>query len=291
MAISCFVASYPVFPAEGSSVIDKIKLPPGFRIEIYAEVPDARSLALGPEGTVFVGNRNGGNVYAVIGSGDGEKKKVIRIAENLTMPNGIAYKDGELFVAANSRILRFRGMDRIPFKPAKPDIIYDKLPSESWHGWRYLGIGPDGLLYVSVGVPCNVCKPDNPVFGTICRLQRDGKNFEIFAKGIRNSVGFDWDPETKALYFTENGRDYMGDNLPPDRLDRTDKPGINFGFPYILGRNLPDPVFGSRVSELSNYTPSVLEMQAHVAPLGMRFYTGSMFPAGYKNTIFIAEHG
>ncbi len=277
--------------APDASFLKKIRLPAGFRIEIYAYAPDARSLALGPGGIVFAGTISAGRVYAVMpGASAGERKAVV-IADGLDMPNGVAYKDGDLYVAAHTSILRFRNIGSDSLKRVRPEIIYGDLPPETWHGWRYIGFGPDGLLYVSVGVPCNVCKPGKSVYGSISRMTPEGKNFESYVTGIRNSVGFDWDPSTGYLYFTDNGRDYMGDNLPPDKLDRAERSGLNFGFPYIHGRNVIDPVYGKEEYDLSKFTMPWLELEAHVAPLGMRFYTGIMFPPFYRGSIFVAEHG
>ncbi|MDX5444067.1 MAG: PQQ-dependent sugar dehydrogenase, partial [Hymenobacteraceae bacterium] len=193
-------------------------------------------------------------------------------------------------VAEISRILKFPNIEKDLKNPPKPQVVYGKYPTDRHHGWKFIAFGPDGKLYVPVGAPCNVCESEKPVFSTITRLNPDGSGFEIFAEGIRNTVGFDWHPQTKELWFTDNGRDMMGDNIPPDELNRAPQKGMHFGFPYCHGTDIKDPKYGDKRS-CSEFTPPVQNLGPHVAALGMRFYTGSMFPAEYKNQIFIAEHG
>jgi glucose/arabinose dehydrogenase len=276
--------------------VERIKLPKGFSIAVYAEVPKARSMTLASDGTVFVGNRDGRAVYAVVNrNGDNRAGEVITIADGLQNPNGVAFKDGSLYVAETNRILRFDGVLDFIKKPApartplKPTVITAKLPSEGGHDWRYLAIGPDGLLYLQIGAPCNICDRGDP-FATIVRMKPDGSNFEIFARGVRNSVGFTWHPDTKELWFTDNGRDNLGDDAPPDELNHAPRIGLHFGYPYCHGGTIPDPQFGAG-HPCSNYTPPVQMLGPHVASLGLRFYTGTMFPAEYRKQIFIAEHG
>ena len=265
--------------------LDRIQLPAGFHIAVYAHpVKDARSLALGPKGIVFVGTRGAGNVYALVGN------RVVTIAHGLESPNGVAFRDGALFVAERSRILRYDGIADHLDHPPKPVVVRDDYPHKSDHGWKFIAFGPDGWLYVPVGAPCNICQPSDPIFATITRLSPDGKQREIFARGIRNTVGFDWHPDTHVLWFTENGRDGLGDDRPPDELNRAPKPGMDFGFPYCHGRDIADPKYG-RERPCSASTPPVAELDAHVAALGMRFYGGQMFPEEYRGDIFIAEHG
>lgn len=269
-----------------------ITLPPGFSISIYADnVPNARSMALSPNNTLFVGSRKAGKVYAVIDvDGDYRADEVIIIAEGLNMPNGVAFKDGDLYVAEVHRIIRFSDIEKRLRNPDPPEIVFDALPKKKWHGWKFIKFGPDGKLYISIGAPCNVCESDNPLFGTIARMNNDGSNFEIFARGVRNSVGFDWHPQTHDLWFTDNGRDMLGDNLPPDELNHATKAGLHFGFPYLHGTDVLDPEFGTKNKKNVITTPAQ-ELGPHVASLGMEFYRGSMFPAEYANQVFIAEHG
>jgi glucose/arabinose dehydrogenase len=272
--------------------LDKIKLPEGFKIEIFAaDVDNARSLCRGENGTIFVGNRQGNKVYALRDEdGDNIAEKTYVIAEGLNMPNGVAFRKGSLYVAEVSRILRFDDIEKKLASPPKPVVVYDKLPEDKWHGWKFIAFGPDDKLYVPVGAPCNVCESKDDVYATITRMNPDGSDFEIFAKGIRNSVGFAWHPDTKELWFTNNGRDMLGDEIPNDELNHAAQAGMHFGFPYIHQGDLPDPEFGKN-KNASDYTAPVQKLGPHVAALGMRFYTGDMFPAKYRKQIFIAKHG
>ncbi|RPH56013.1 sorbosone dehydrogenase family protein [bacterium] len=270
----------------------KVKLPPGFSISLFSgDVPGARSMARSPKGVLYVGTRREGKVYAVTdGNGDGLADRVYTIASGLTSPNGVAWKDGALYVAEISRVLRFDGIDDRLENPPKPAVVTDAFPSDRHHGWKFIRFGPDGQLYVPVGAPCNVCDRENPIYSSITRISPRGGKPEIYARGIRNTVGFDWHPETRELWLTENGRDRMGDDVPPDELLRAPKPGLHFGFPYCHGGTIPDPEFG-KSRKCSEFTPPVQNLAPHTAALGMRFYTGSMFPAEYRHQIFIAEHG
>jgi glucose/arabinose dehydrogenase len=269
-----------------------IKLPPGFHIGIYAkDVTDARSMALSPNGVLFVGTRVEGKVYAILDTNNDYKAdEIITIASGLNMPNGVAFRNGSLYVAEVSRILRYDNIERNLHNLPKPVVIYDKFPTDTHHGWKFIRFGPDGKLYVPVGAPCNICERPDP-YESITRMYPDGNDFEIYARGIRNTVGFDWDPETKELWFTDNGRDMLGDNIPPDELNHAPVIGMNFGFPYFYGDNIPNPEFANAGKDYSNYTPPAQDLGPHVASLGMRFYTGNIFPPEYKNQIFIAEHG
>jgi len=274
--------------------LGEIKLPPGFRIDLYTDsVPDAREMALGANSTLYVGTRNEGKVYALRDlNGDSKADKVYVIASGLNMPSGVAYKNGSLYVAEVSRILRYDSIDSRLDNPPKPIVVYDKYPDSEWHGWKYIAFGPDGYLYVPIGAPCNICNPNDP-YATITRLKPydSGNNtsFEIYARGIRNTVGFDWD-EVGRLWFTDNGRDWLGDNAPPDELNVAPGPGLHFGYPYIHGKDITDPEFGEG-HNASEFTPPAAELDAHVAALGMKFYKGDIFPEGYRGSIFIAEHG
>jgi glucose/arabinose dehydrogenase len=273
-----------------SPPVERIKVPPGFAISVYTDqVPGARSLTRSPNGTVFVGTRDR-QVYALVdGKQTGKAERVVTLLRGLDSPNGVAFHEGALYVAEVGRILRYDGIEERLTNPPQPVVIKSDLPRETHHGWRYIGFGPDGLLYIGLGAPCNVCEPKSP-HGTIARMKPDGSGFEIFARGIRNSVGFDWHPETRELWFTDNGRDWLGDERPPDELNHAPKAGLDFGFPYCHGGDISDPDFGGK-RPCSDFVPPVVKLGPHVASLGMRFYTGSMFPPEYKNDIFIAEHG
>jgi glucose/arabinose dehydrogenase len=270
--------------------LDKIKLPPGFSIEVYAQVPGARSLALGTNGTVFVGTLRAGNVYALKPRPDGRSAETLTIAERLNAPNGVAFRDGALYVAEISRILRYDGIEARLADPPKPVVVTDRYPSEGHHGWKYIAFGPDGWLYVPVGAPCNVCESDADRYALISRIRPDGTGYEVFARGVRNSVGFDWHPDTKELWFNDHGRDGLGDDLPSCELNRAKKGGLHFGFPYCHQGDTPDPEFGSKRA-CSEFVPPEVKQGGHVAPNGLRFYTGSQFPPEYRNRIFIAQHG
>lgn len=272
--------------------LDLLKLPPGFSISIYAdEVPNARSMALGKNGTVFVGTRAGSEVYAVVDrDGDQRGDEVITLASGLNAPNGVAFRDGALYVAEINRILRYDNIEANLRNPPKALVVYDKLPREGHHGWKYIAFGPDGYLYIPVGAPCNVCETDPKRFAGIFRMKPDGSQFELFATGVRNSVGFDWHPQTKELWFSDNGRDMLGDDLPACELNRAPKAGLHFGFPYCHQGDTPDPEFGV-ARKCSEFIAPEVNLGAHVAPLGVRFYTGNMFPSEYRNSVFVAEHG
>jgi glucose/arabinose dehydrogenase len=264
--------------------LERIQLPPGFRIEILAPVPNARSLALGAKGTLFVGSRSGGAVHAVAPGG-----KVSKVAEGLSMPNGVAFRDGALYIGEVSRILKIENAEA---GNSKPEVVYDKLPGDVHHGWKFIRFAPDGKLYIPIGAPCNVC--DRNGYALIGALDLKTKAFEVHSRGVRNTVGFDWHPQTRELWFTDNGRDWLGDELPADELNHAPRAGLHFGFPHCHQGDLPDPEFGrSRRCDNSGaeFQPPAQKLGPHVAALGMRFYTGSMFPAEYRNQIFIAEHG
>ncbi|MCE2447938.1 MAG: PQQ-dependent sugar dehydrogenase [Candidatus Latescibacteria bacterium] len=271
--------------------LTQIELPEGFHIRVYAEgVPGARSLSLSPSGTLFVGTRSGSRVYALRDEdGDHKAERVIILASGLNRPNGVAFKDGDLYVAEVSRILRYRNIEAHLDNPPQPEIVNDSFPTDRAHGWKFIRFGPDGLLYVPVGAPCNICASPDP-YASIGRLDPSTGDFEVVSRGVRNSVGFDWHPETGEMWFTENGRDWMGDDLPPDELNRVTADGQHFGYPYCHGTNIADPAFGAQ-RDCGEFVPPVQELGPHVAALGMRFYTGNMFPAEYRNQIFIAEHG
>jgi glucose/arabinose dehydrogenase len=270
--------------------LDKIILPPGFKISVFAEVPNARSMCWGEKGTLFVGNRERNKVYAVRDEDkDGVAEKIYTIASGLNMPCGVAFRKGSLYVAEVNRILRFDNIESNLNNPPKAVVVFDKLPAERHHGWKYISFGPDDKLYIPVGAPCNVCEVDS-IHATIMRINPDGTGLEVFAKGVRNTVGFDWHPQTKELWFTENGRDNMGDDIPADELNYAPKKGMHFGFPYCHQGNIPDPGYGKNI-KCEDFTAPARNLDPHVAAIGMRFYTGNMFLPEFKNQIFIAEHG
>ena len=285
--------AYPApIPAAAADRLKLIKLPPGFRISYFAQgVQGARELAQGPDGTVYVGSNAPGKVYALPDRNrDGRADQVVTLARGLNSPNGVAVRNGALYVAEINRILRYDNIAQSLGKPPKPTVVYNQLPNKEWHGARFISFGPDGLLYVPVGAPCNSCLPEKPIFGTINRLKPDGTNFQNVARGVRNTVGFDWHPVTKELWFTDNGRDMLGDNLPADELNRAPQAGLHFGFPYYFAGDVMDPELGPGQSP-ADYTAPARKLGAHVAALGLKFYSGQQFPAAYRNSIFIAEHG
>lgn len=281
-------------PAQASALdaVARARLPQGFRLSLYTErTPGARSLALGDDGTVYVGSNAPGKVYAVRDAdGDCVGEQVRSVVSGLNLPNGVAFYGGALYVAEVSRILRFDNLAARPERPPQPVLVYAGLPQETHHGSRYLRVGPDGKLYLGIGVPCNVCRPEQDIFGTLLRMERDGSHAEVIARGIRNTVGFDWQPDSGALYFSDNGRDWLGDDLPKEELNRLDRPGQHFGFPYCHGGDLLDAQFGQG-KDCQAYTAPVWRFPAHVAPLGLRFYSGGQFPPEYRGQLFVAQHG
>ncbi|MEY3648475.1 MAG: hypothetical protein RLZ13_1360 [Bacteroidota bacterium] len=280
--------------AKADVQLDKLKLPEGFSIDVWAaEVPNARSMAVSESGIVFVGNRQEKNVYALVDEdGDGKADSKYVLANDLRMPNGVAVKDGDLYVAEVSRILRFKDIENNLTKPSY-EVVYDGYPDEAHHGWKFIAFGPDGMLYIPVGAPCNICVSEDPIFASITRLDvsKPGAKPEIYAHGVRNSVGMTWHPETKNLWFTDNGRDMLGDDTPDCELNKATSLGQHFGYPYWHAGTIKDPEVGSEGKEASFYTAPEAKLGAHTAPLGLRFYTGDQFPATYKNQLFIAKHG
>lgn len=306
--------------------LDKIQLPPGFHIELYARVPHARQMTLSPSGTLYVGTRiiptppgtppsppssapsvNGASlagkelpyngpvgkleVDAVLPSSKGGlHDQVVPVIKGLNVPNGVAFKDGNLYIADINRILRLDHVENDLAHPPEPLVINNSFPTNLRHGWKYIAFGPDGLLYVPQGAAFNRGELRDLRFGNITRITQDGVNPEIYARGIRNCVGFDWDPKTHDLWFTDNGADGLGANVPPDELNHAPQKGMNFGFPYCLGKDIIDPDYGGN-HKCSEFTAPAVELPAHVAALGMKFYTGTMFPRDYRGDIFIAEHG
>ena len=270
-----------------SADLARLRLPAGFTASIYAQAPGARSMAPAPSlGVIFVGTRSD-TLYAVT-MGDGRPNAVRTLSSDLKVPNGVAFHDGWLYIAEQNRIVRYRPT-RHRLAPHDLQVLYDRLPDRAHHGWRYAAFGPDGRLYVSVGSPCNICDVSG-LEGTIVRMNPDGSGFEIFARGIRNSVGIDFQPKTGVVYFTDNGGDNMGDDVPPDELNRAPRPGLDFGFPHYAGGHAVSPGYARR-SPPAHATFPVLAFGAHVAALGVQFYRGAMFPAAYRNDAFVAQHG
>jgi glucose/arabinose dehydrogenase len=286
-AALCLQAAHAAVPTE------RLRVPKGFQIELLTgAVPGARAMTLGRyadgKGVLYVGSMGAGKVYAVE-LDQGKAQRVHTLASGLEMPAGVAYRNGQLFVSAVSRIVRFDSIDDRLANPPAPALVTDKLPSESHHGAKFIGFGPDGLLYVAVGVPCNVCEPST-AHGIIERMKPDGSGAEIVARGVRNSVGFDWSPLDHALWFSDNGRDMLGDDVPSDELNRVQQPGQHFGFPYCHQGDVADPQFGEK-RRCSEFVAPAAKLGAHVATLGLRFYNGTQFPPEYRNNVFVAEHG
>lgn len=276
--------------------VDKITLPAGFKIDVFADnLENARSMTMGDQGTLFVSTRKEGAVYAVFDKDkDYRADKTQIIASGLNMPNGVAFKDGDLYVAEVNKIWKYPGIEPSLLNDSgtvpEPILISDAFPSDDSHGWKYIAFGPDGKLYIPVGAPCNICLKSNEIYASICRMNPDGSDLEVYAHGIRNTVGFAWHPVTQELWFTENGRDWMGDDIPPCELNRAPEKGMHFGYPFCHGGTIPDTEFGDD-RECNEFTPPVQNLGPHVAPLGMLFYTGDMFPTDYKNQVLLAEHG
>lgn len=271
--------------------LDKLEMPEGFSISVFADsITGARSMCLSPDNTLFVGTKDEDKVYALRDEdGDmvAEKKYIIYSGGN--SPNGVAFKDGHLYIAEINRILRFKNIESHLDNPGSPEIIYDQFPTEKHHGWKFIAFGPDGKLYVPVGAPCNICKSDDP-YASLTRIDTSGKNFEVVQRGIRNTVGFTWHPDSKELWFTDNGRDMMGDDVPNCELNHAPKDFMHFGYPYCHEGSLPDPEFG-KGQDCAKYTAPVAKMGAHTAPLGIRYLRSPMLPASHNEAFLIARHG
>jgi glucose/arabinose dehydrogenase len=277
-----------VHAQDSAKILAALKAPAGFKVTVYAEgVAGARSMARGAQGTLFVGTMRAGKVYAIRDLADG-RREVLTIAQGLNLPNGVAFRDGALYVAETQRVQRFDGIEGRLDAPPKPVVVRSDLPTDRHHGWRYIAFGPDDKLYIPIGAPCNVC--DQKGYASITRMNPDGTGREVVATGVRNSVGMTWQPGTNELWFTDNGRDYLGDDAPPDELNRAPTTGLDFGFPYCHAGEIKDPEFG-KLGDCAKSTPPARKLGAHVAALGVKFYTGRQFPEEYRNQIFIAEHG
>jgi glucose/arabinose dehydrogenase len=277
---------------QNSSALPPLTLPAGFQADVFAEkVENARSMAIGPQGTVFVGSQYAGKVHAVVDSDkDNKADRVVTIASGLDQPNGVAMRNGALYVATASRLLRFDDIEKhLDAPPAAVTVRADLPNPKTGHTWKFIGFGPDDMLYMTVGAPCNVCLSP-PMVSAIVRMKPDGSGQESFAEGVRNSVGFDWHPVTRELWFTDNGRDMMGDDVPNDELNVAPKAGLHFGFPFCHDADVKDPEFGAQRACSTTEAP-VQKLGAHVAAIGFTFYTGKMFPASYQNSAIIAQHG
>ena len=269
-----------------------VAVPDGFSIEVLTErVPGARQMAQSESGMLYVGSMRQGNLYAVVWNEDSlTEPEVVLVDSELDLPTGIALMGNDLYVAALNRILKYPDIDGTFRDLPEPVVVTDDLPSKRWHGWKYLSVGPDGFLYLNVGAPCNVCESDDSRFASIVRLDPATGEHSVHAHGVRNSVGSDWHPETGELWFSDNGRDMMGDDVPPEEINVAPHQGLHFGFPYLHGSGDWDPEHG-KDRELSEFVLPQVEIQAHSAALGIAFYTGGMFPQQYRNALFIAEHG
>lgn len=271
--------------------VGQLQLPPGFHIAIYAEnLPDARQMALGERGTLFVGSRTAGRVYAAIDADhDGVAEHVTVLAEGLNMPSGVAFRGGALYVATVDRVVRYANIEAQLGQLPPAEQVVGGLPSATHHGWKFIAFGPDGALYMPVGAPCNICAPDFP-YASILRIATKTAEVTAVARGVRNCVGFDWHPRTGELWFSDNGRDLLGDDQPPDEINRVTRSGQHFGYPYVHAGSLLDPEFGAGHSA-DEFTPPALTLGAHVAPLAVAFYRGAMFPPAYRDGLLVAEHG
>ena len=270
--------------------LDLIDLPPGFSIEIYAEgVENARQIVRGDKGTIFAGSRRAGKLWAITDADGDQRAEIVRLIDKgLTMPSGVEFHDGALYVGANDRILRYDNIENRLDRPPQPIEVTNALPDDDHHGWKYRHFGPDGKLYIPVGVHCNICEHDG--FGEIRRMNPDGTGMEVFALGVRNSVGLAFHPDNGQLWFTDNGRDHLGDDLPADELNHAPVADLHFGFPYCHQGDLLDEEYG-RGKNCDDYTPPAAKLDPHGAALGLVFYTGDMFPPEYKNRLFITQHG
>ncbi|MEM7551010.1 MAG: sorbosone dehydrogenase family protein [Bacteroidota bacterium] len=276
---------------ESNLPLSAIQLPDGFKIDIFAEVENARSMAMSPNGTIFVGNRQSDKVYALQDTDqDGKADQKFIIDEGLRSPNGVAFRNGDLYVAEISRILKYPAIEENLDTPPEPVVIKDDYPKDGHHGWKFIAFGPDDRLYVPVGAPCNICESANEVYASITSIKPDGSDMKVFAEGVRNTVGFTWHPETGDMWFTDNGRDWLGNDFPPCELNIASKAGNHYGYPYCHGGDIADPEFGGKFP-CSDFQKPARNLGPHVAPLGLRFYTGNMFPSEYSGDLIIAEHG
>ena len=269
--------------------LDKFKLPPGFKAEAWATgIPGGRAMARGESGKVYVGTRGIGRVYEVTDNGTTRSSRVV--VDKLTQPAGVAMRNGSLYVMAIDKVLRYDGIEKNPGVAPVDMTAAFKLPKEQHHNWKYIAFGPDGKLYVPFGAPCNICEPPSNEYAQIRRYNADGSGMEVIATGVRNTQGFDWHPATKELWFTDHGRDWMGDDTPEDELNRMAKTGANFGFPYCHANGVADKDI-KKANACDGVTLPATTMGPHAAAMGVHFYTGNMFPAEYRNAMFVARKG
>lgn len=281
----CSLLSLTTVPAIAATDLSQIHLPEGFHISLLTDqVPGARAMAWGDKGTLFVGSRSTDKIYAV--KPDGQVKV---LADGLQMPVGVTFHKGDLYVSSINRIVVLHDIEAHLDSPPKAEELPAQFPKETAHGWKFIAFGPDDKLYVPVGAPCNICRPEREKYANLQRMNADGSAREVVAYGIRNTVGFTWHPQTKQLWFTDNGRDMLGDDKPDDELNKVSKVGEDFGFPDCHQGDIADPEEGKK--PCSAFTPPVAKLGSHVAALGLRFYTGEQFPAEYRDNLFIAEHG
>ena len=294
LAAACGPEPLQIDELAPDSPLNSIRLPAGFSIRIYADnIANARAMAVSPDGTVFVGSKREGSVYALQDlDGDNKAERTFTVATGLNMPSGVAFRNGSLYVGSVNQILRYDNIETQLENPPEPVIVTDSLPSDRHHGWKYIAFGPDDRLYVPVGAPCNICNKEgeDERYASILSMNADGTDVKVYASGVRNTVGFDWQPATGDLWFTDNGRDLMGNEIPPDELNRAASEGLHFGYPFHHGTDIPDPEFGHMRAKSTTVSP-VQDLGPHVAAIGMSFYRGTMFPAEYVNQVLIAEHG
>lgn len=289
ISLAWFLSSATTYAAN----VQTLEVPTGFNIEILNfSVPKARQMALTSRGTLIIGTRREGKVYAIPNALTSAAPRVITLMEGLNMPSGVAVYEGSLYIGAVNQIIRVPDIDDHLVAQPPSTVLTDRLPQASHHGWKYLKFGPDGALYVPVGAPCNICLSDDARFASLLRMDTETGATQIWAEGIRNTVGFDWHPSDGQLWFSDNGRDMLGDDLPAEEINVISQPGEHFGYPFLHATHTRDPEFGTHDrANISSFTSPVLEIQAHSAPLGMAFYEGTAFPESYRHTLFIAEHG
>ena len=261
-----------------------------FRLSVVTdEVPGARQMAETASGLLLVGSLRQGKLYAVTTGAQGDAE-VVTFAKSLTLPSGLVLIGADLYVGALHRVLRYRSIEKTFRDNPEPEIVTDSLPDKKHHGWKYLAVGPDGFLYVPVGAPCNICESEDPRFASILRMHPETGETTVYAAGVRNSVGMAWHPQTGELWFSDNGRDWLGDDVPPEEINRVTEAGAHYGYPYVHAGDLLDPEFGAG-HDPADYVPPEVMIQAHSAALGLAFYTGAQFPGSYRHALFIAEHG
>ena len=276
-----------------SANIDHLDIDPRFKISIFAsDLDQPRQMIESKNGTIFIGERSGQIIALIDSDGNGQADSKRVIADDLTYSTGVSIFEGDLYFSEISKIWKIQDIENWLQKNSSgfPEkiLVTQDLPEDKWHGWKWLQHNAEGDIYTNVGAPCNICISENPQYASIIRLRDD--NWEYVARGVRNSVGFDFHPETSKLYFGDNGRDWLGDNSPACELNRVDEDGLFYGFPYQHALNVKDPEYGDLESGY-DYVDPILELGAHVAPTGLAFYDGEMFPKKYKNNIFITLHG